>query len=274
MRNLQAVRLIGAFVLPGLVSACGTARPIEPKLPSIPADQGARCQVRHSQNRPLIVEWPSTDRAHLEALVRRGLVAVRYSGCEIEVLSQCKLEGSYAYTPVTMQSDRVTIRDEDELYANVPVGAAKLEGKLGQRGELNVDTTIIGTFSASVPAIAPEAREGACSRATHVIASVSVGAFEFYAGAAGTVGGGASIAGFGGGATKTAQRETLSRSGNGEACGRSTTHDTEPPDGCGALIRIEVVPIQAAAVAASTGTGAGTGTGTGHGHGHGHWHGE
>jgi hypothetical protein len=41
--------------------------------------------------RPLIVEWPSADRAALEAQASHGLVVVRYEGCEMEVLRQCRV---------------------------------------------------------------------------------------------------------------------------------------------------------------------------------------
>jgi len=55
----------------------------------------SRCQVTASQLRPLIVEWEAADRASLEVRLRReGLVAVRYAGCELEVL-RCQAAGKY-----------------------------------------------------------------------------------------------------------------------------------------------------------------------------------
>jgi hypothetical protein len=113
-----------------------------------PRDQ-AKCGVTKSQARPLIVEWPSADRAALEARMKQGLVPVSYVGCEMEVLTQCKGPGRYTYTPVTPKSDKIVMHDADELYANIPVYAAKFEGKLQKAGTLNVSTTMVGRYESS-----------------------------------------------------------------------------------------------------------------------------
>ena len=87
----------------------------------------ATCKVKKSQLRPLVVEWPSTDRAALEARLREGLVVVRYLGCEMQVLPRCKAEkGAYRFVGVTKKTDHVAILNEDELWANMPIGAAGL----------------------------------------------------------------------------------------------------------------------------------------------------
>lgn len=46
------------------------------KNPELPADAQAKCKVKKSQSEPLVVEWPEMQRAKLESLRRRGLVAV------------------------------------------------------------------------------------------------------------------------------------------------------------------------------------------------------
>lgn len=56
-----------------------------------PLDQ-TKCKVAASQRRPLIVEWPSADRAALEAQTRQGVVVVRYTGCEMEMLPSCRVK--------------------------------------------------------------------------------------------------------------------------------------------------------------------------------------
>ena len=157
--------LLVLFSLLALV-ACGggegSAKP--PELP----DRYAKCSIKKSGSRPLIVEWPSTDRAELESLSKRGLVVVRYSGCEMELLSRCRVKGSYKYTAVTSQSEHITIHDADELYAQLPVGAAKLEGQLDKSGQLNVDSTVVGTFDADAGTVSRGQLEGDCGAATHV----------------------------------------------------------------------------------------------------------
>jgi outer membrane protein OmpA-like peptidoglycan-associated protein len=72
---------------------------------------------------------------------------------------------------------------------------------------------------------------------------VAVGAFEFYAGADAEVGGAAGVAGFGGEARSKAAREVLTRNGDASTCAKATRGDAAPPDGCGALIRVDVVPL-------------------------------
>ncbi len=208
-----------------------------------PKDQ-AKCSVKASQQRPLIVEWPSADRAGLESQSKKGLIVVKYTGCEMEVLRRCRARGTYAYTGTTHKRDRVTMRDVDDLYAKLPLGAGSLEAKLRRAGELNVDMTIVGTYDADRPSVASGDLEGAdCAGATHVVTSLTVGAFDFYAGADAAVGGGVRAGAAGAGASSTSKRETLNQDGDPAACARPTTNEKGPPEGCGALLRLEVYPI-------------------------------
>src|SRR6186997_2588172 len=119
------------LALLGLVAtaACsgGNAASTLAKPPEFDPKNQTKCGVTKSQAEPLIVEWPSAARGKLEADMRRGVVAVRYVGCDMEVLGQCTAKGSYGYTPITRKRDRITMRDADDLYANIPVGAARLE---------------------------------------------------------------------------------------------------------------------------------------------------
>lgn len=218
--------------------ACGpAARPAARPPEFAPSDQ-AKCRVKKSSDRPLIIEWPSSDRAALESTAKRGLVVVRYSGCEMEVLPRCQLGGSYRYTATTRKLEKVSIRDADELYAQVPVGAAKLEAKLEKAGELNVAMHVVGRYDA----IEPEKPEltGACDGATHVVTAMTSGAFEFFAGAEAAAGGGASVVGVGAGAKSSSKNELLSRDGDAEACAAASSDASAPPAGCGAILRLEV----------------------------------
>ncbi len=207
------------------------------------AGDGIAASDGKSSSRPLIVEWPSADRGALEAQKNKGLVVVRYVGCEMEVLRQCSGLGSYDYVPVTLKEDRIRIRNADELYASIPVYAAKFEGKLKTAGELNVEMTIVGSFEADQTGLAIDEVEGDCGKASHYISAITTGSFEFTAGASAEVGAGVEVLGAGVGATSRAERELLNRDGYRKACLDATSEDTAPPDGCGALIRVEVVPL-------------------------------
>jgi hypothetical protein len=127
-----------------------------------------KCSVLKSTSEPLIVEWPTGARAKLEALSRAGVVAVRYSGCEMEVLASCNAPGKYRYTALTPKRDRVTIKNADDLYASIPLGAARLEAKLETAGQLDVDMSVVGRYAADKTGIHEGDLEGPdCAKATH-----------------------------------------------------------------------------------------------------------
>lgn len=218
------------------------------KTPELPTDKQAKCKVAKSQSEPLIVEWPDAARGRLESVSRKGLVAVRYEGCELAVLARCTVKstsGGYGYSPITRKQSKITIKDADELYASMPVGAVKLESKLQLAGQLNVQMTIVGRYESANQAVYREDLEGECSEATHVIAALTVGSFMFSAGSEAEVGGGIStvVPAVGGGAKSSATRETIQHDGDEASCTRATITDKAPPEGCGALLQIEVMPL-------------------------------
>ncbi len=230
-----------------LLASCGggNASSLLAKQPNVPTDRNTTCRVLKSQAEPLIVEWPETARGKLETLRRKGLVAIRYEGCDLEVLPRCivKVDTRYNYEAFERKQARVTIRNEDELYAHLPMGAIGLEGKLKSAGQLTIDMTMVGRYESTIQGVRREQLEGECEYATHVITEFTVGAFKFEAGADGELGGGATLAGtaIGTKGSSQAKRELLARDGDPAACQKSTREDKEkPPEGCGALIQIEV----------------------------------
>lgn len=203
-----------------------------------------RCTGGKSQSRPLIVEWPSSDRATLEARIKQGVVPVRYVGCEMEVLPRCQVPKSgYGYTGITRKNDQVHIKNSDELYANIPVYAAKLEGTLAKSGALDVNMTIVGRWDASMTTVRADQLQGECEGATHVVAALTVGAFEMLAGADASGAAGVEVLGAGAGAKSSSSRQTLNKDGDEGACTKAVGDEKSPPFGCGALLRVEVVPL-------------------------------
>ncbi len=203
----------------------------------------AKCGVRSSSAKPLVVEWPAAERAALEARASRGLVAVRYQGCEMEVLTTCTAKGTYEYVGLTQKREGVKITNADDLYAQLPVGAAGLEAKLERSGQLNVDMTIVGRREADSHEFTEQSLDGRCDEATHVITGLTVGAFEFYSGAAAEIGGGVKAGNVGVGASSSSEQELLKSDGDSAACSVASSSDEVAPEGCGALLRVEVVPI-------------------------------
>lgn len=212
----------------------------------------SRCSVKNSPGNPLIVEWPAADRGSLEMRLRRGLVVVRYEGCQLEVLRHCKVPGvEYDYGGFTRKAETVRMRNADELYANLPVGAAKLEGRLERAKALEVSMTMVGMFEAQRDLVAREQLRGECDTATHVIAGVQVGAYAFFADGQAAISGEAGLAkGPRVGAGTEAQRELIEQDGSAGSCEQASSNDEAPPEGCGALLRLELVPIGASMTAA------------------------
>jgi hypothetical protein len=194
----------------------------------------------------LVVEWPAPDRAALESQLLGGITAVRYEGCELQVLRQCKAKAKYSYIPITPKQERVTMKDSDELYGSIPVYAAKFEAALQKSGQLNVAMTIVGMWESQRTKTTLADFEGDCAEATHVISSVAVGAYEFFAGDEAEAGASAAALGASAGARSASKREDLSRDGRSESCDNAKRGDATPPDGCGAILRLELSPLSAA----------------------------
>jgi len=110
-------------------------------------------------------------------------VVVKYADCQMEVLKRCTVKGApaYDYIGLTPKHDTVTMRDASEVYANIPVYAAKFEGKLQQSGALEVAMTVVGQFDTARPVARQDELEGDCSGATHVVTALTVGSFQFFA---------------------------------------------------------------------------------------------
>lgn len=199
------------------------------------ADAGlGRCEIVASPLRPFIVEWSGADRGALELRLRRGVAAVRYDGCEMTILPDCRIPGEYAYSGFTRKRDALTIRSVDELYARLPIGAPRLESRLARSRELHIDMTLVGMFEADQDAYSRAELEGRCAGATHVISGAQVGAFSFRAGVRADASGLVAAA---------ATDELLAADGTPAACEAASSADPAAPEGCRALLRLEFSPL-------------------------------
>lgn len=205
----------------------------------------AQCHAKQGDTRPLLVEWPAADRAQLEAAANQGLVAVRYDGCQLQVLSRCELEGGYDYHALTRKHDELRIRDRDALWAQIPLGAARLEAALAREGQLNVDMSVVGRREANIDQARAVGSPAACNGATHVVTALTVGAFSIYTGSAVSGRAGVTAAGAGGGGEVARETETIRRDGDLGSCSAASTTDAAPPVQCGALVRVELAPLGA-----------------------------
>lgn len=234
-----------AALISCMLAACGgSSLPAgAPKAPAYAPKGESKCSALQNRSSPLIVEWPSSERARLESVAQQRLVVVEYKGCQMQTLGSCRANGSYRYHAITPKRDRMRIRNEDELYASIPIYAASFAGKLEEAGQLNVDMTIVGRYESD-----PDAAitlEGDCERATHVVTALTTGAFRFYSGAASRTSAEASFAGAGAGGARSASQDTLTEDGDARACSGAKDGDAKPPFGCGAVLRLEVSSLDA-----------------------------
>ena len=242
--GLRASTSLTLLTLLALSGACGGAPLARSAMPNGGEDptELAKCRVAKSQEQPLVTEWPAPYKARLEALLQGGAVAVEYSGCDLRIVDRCKLSGSYAWKKTTLSRDTTDIHDEDDLYAKLPLGAATLSGQLKSAGSLHVETTVSGQLQLVGKAADDETSGAECSRATHLVMALSVGAFRLVSGGDVKASGGAELGSIGiGGATKQS-RSILRAAGDAASCERATSEDASPE--CRSPIQIFLTPIR------------------------------
>jgi formylglycine-generating enzyme required for sulfatase activity len=192
--------------------------------------------------------WDSGERAKLNALRHEGVKVVRYkvNGCdiELEVLSQCIAKGEYQYVPYASTS-KETLDNEDELWSELPLGAAKLSGKLRQKGAIRRDYQLVGTSSLRPDWVvdAGSLSGPACAGATHVVSRFYLGGFSVVSGRKDVLEAEARLFGIGAGGGGEHRMETEDGDGNPAWCEKALSTGEEQPL-CSAPVRIELVPIE------------------------------
>lgn len=194
-----------------------------------------KCSVAASQARPLVTEWPASEKSRLEALLARGSVAVAYSGCEMKIVESCRLGGGYGFQRTTSATDQVEIQNDDELYGKLPLGAVRLEGDLRRTGRLAVRTTVVGQFMLAGEDLNRASSDPSCDEATHIVSGMSVGAFKLLAGGKVSASAGASVGGLGAGTGGAREEVTLTQAGDEASCAEA---GSLAPDRCRSPIQL------------------------------------
>jgi len=200
----------------------------------------AKCQVAKSASNPLVTEWPASEKAHLQSMASSRIVAVEYSGCELRIVDSCPLSGSYQWSRTTLATDMVDIQNADDLYAKLPIGAVGLEGELARSGRLAVKSTVAGQMTAK-PVDPAELTNTGCSRATHYISAISVGAFQLLSGSDRSGEASVDVAMASAGVHSSRREVVLREAGVRESCAEST--DAAPHTQCGSPIQLFLTPL-------------------------------
>lgn len=252
---MGARRLVAGVVATAIAVGCASVPGADPQVPQYaPADQ-TTAHAAQSATHPLILEWPAADRAALESQRAGGVVVVRYSGREMQLMRGCRAAAAYRYVALTPKEEDVVMRSGAELAAAMPIHAARLDARIEQKQKLEVTMTIVGMYESDAHAWRAADLSGDCAGATHVIAALTVGAFELSASAETSAGAGATMLGAGVEAHRDASKEVLDRDGKKDACTKTSAGAAAPPYECGALLRVEVAAIAFPATAAACGPG-------------------
>ena len=236
-RSIVVAVMMAAGALGCVQSSTAKARSV---LPHVPAEQ-ARCRVAASQSSPLVTEWPASEKANLDVLLRNGTVAVAYSGCSMRLLPECRVAGEYYWQQTTPATDSLEINDSDELFAKLPLGAASLEAELKRSGKLSVKTTVAGQLRVRNANVADIPREGPCAQATHIVTGLSLGAFALTAGGQKDTKLGAEVSIVGTGVKTERSADLLRSAGDFEACSQGTAES--PHVNCASPIQAFLVPL-------------------------------
>lgn len=215
--------LVAALLLLG----CGGAPPAPDATPTLMDKTTAgqnRCIVTKSHERPFVIEWDATDLASFEAKAARDVVFVRYQGCHLTVLdcADASMGGRHgAYRAPEWTSGAVEGFDmstEQELYAQLPLGAASLSGRLESGQSLRLRYFVSGVSTATRDVLYKKDLPERCAAATHFVQAYNLGAFELGAMARGKASASAGIHGFGAGGSTSKDVSVLKRGGELDAC--------------------------------------------------------
>ena len=203
-----------------------------------------------NHERPFIIEWDATDMSQFESITATDVVVVKYEGCKLTVLDGCKddsVRGSYGtYKPVEWTSgslEKMEIKSEAELYANLPLGVASLGGRVSGGEQFRMEYYVAGTRSATRPAVYEgDIKENpGCRGATHFVYGYNLGAFALGSKSNTSVEADASLYGFGAGAKNKQSQSADKQGGDLGVCKKDSATEIE---GCKAPIRLTLRKIE------------------------------
>jgi hypothetical protein len=229
---------------------CGNgsvARDVEPKSPTYAQVAGAQTTTAlPGASEPLVVDWSPEQRSDLEVVTKDTLAIVSYDERGLRLLKQCSARGSYGFKGVTRKERVIHMKDADEVRANLPLNGLALVGGEIQRGRtVDIALVIVGKKLASRPALARDVLRGDCNGATHYVQALTTGAFAMTTSTGARLESAAQIFSASANASSSSATEQRNRDGDLATCERAHATDDDPPDQCGAILRVELRAIDA-----------------------------
>jgi hypothetical protein len=203
------------------------------------------CKPTRPASEPDLMAWDSAARLNIRARIGTGLVAVRYvpDGCQAKLeLLNCIGDGKYAFSAYASRESK-TAGSRRELFTQLPLGAATLEGSVGGGRSLRTDYILAGLYDAGALQSFPASKlTGDCARATHVIDKVYVGAFAMASDASSTIRASASLFRAEAGGSALNNTSYLAEEGSLPACQKAHSDGSEQKL-CGVPLRIGLTPL-------------------------------
>ncbi len=176
----------------------------------------------------------------------RGIAVVKSSCDGVEVLKACSVAGEYAYRGISRKTKVIKMKDESSISANL--GPATLpvsvSADLKQGKSLDLAYVFVGSDATTVGSVSRDMLKGRCEGATHFVYQASVGAFALGTSAAGE----AARRGRGlrvrqGRRLGASNKSTETTDGDLKACEAASDGAKSKTEGCKALFRVQLYPI-------------------------------
>jgi hypothetical protein len=246
-RILMRPSIRSSLVLVALLStaaACGGATPP----PTMAGKEGMlsesaiaqKCgEAAKGHDKPFVIQWDATDLASFEAKAKKGTVVVRYEGCKLEVLETCTRNeaggalGEYANPEFTTGGEQgLDVKNQGELYAKLPLGAASFSGRVTAGENLHLKYFVAGVVSSHSTEVfkGDLARAKGCASATHFVSSYNLGAFELDVAEKNSVEAeGSSVMGASAGGKRSHEQSSVARGGDVAKCRETDNRSCRVP---------------------------------------------
>ncbi len=199
-----------------------------------------------NHKRPFIIEWDATDMSSFEQIVANDIVVVKYVGCTLTVLDECRnesirgSEGSYLPPEWTSGSlETIDISNSGELAAKLPLGSASLGGRVSGGEKFHMEYYVAGTRQATRAAVYADdlASNPGCEGATHFVHGYNLGAFALGSASELNTEIGGSAYGFGAEGATSSTRSADKKGGDLATCKSDSAQEIK---GCKAPIRLSL----------------------------------
>jgi hypothetical protein len=153
------------------------------------------CSIGGEPDKPFVAGWSADEQQDLLRLASQGGVLLSYRGCNMTVVSRCRIKDQYNKVISTPNKKVMEITDSGRLYAELPMGARSLAAKVEGGRSLKLSYVIAATQSLTKDVKRKNLVGKSCKDATHYVEAMYLGAFRLEeiikaSGEANTLGGG------------------------------------------------------------------------------------